>query len=119
MERTPIQAKGIGDVRKVIPLGTPKEKRLVPQSFPLAPLGTPKEKRMVPPSSPLVPLGTPASGPLSGTSKGGDPGGAPKNEPPKEKKSISKPLVEVEKKPTPKVNKPEMREAITPAQRQT
>ena len=56
----PVQSKGIERVRKMVPLGTPKEKKVVP------------------PSSPLVPLGTPKGGAPSGAPKGGDPSGIPK-----------------------------------------
>jgi hypothetical protein len=96
----PVQYKGIERVRKMVPLGAPKEKKVVP------------------PSSPLVPLGTPKSG----APKGGDPGGTPKkaekqpkatppaeqsNAPPQEKKRVPAPLVEQERKPKPRVKAPE------------
>jgi len=111
----PVQAKAIERVRKMVPLGTPEEKRVVPRS------------------SPLVPRGAPQSGPPSGAPKGGDPGGAPKkaekqpkatppaeqsNAPPKQFKVVPKPLVEMERKPTPKAKEPDMREVITPAQKE-
>ena len=99
----------------------------------MVPLGTPKEKKVVPPSSPLVPLGAPKGGTPSGTPKGGDPGGTPKkvekqpktappaeqsNAPPQEKKKVPAPLGERERKPKPKVKEPDMKEVITPPQKE-
>ena len=38
--------------------------------------------------------------------------------PPKQFKAVPNPLVEVEKKPTPKVKEPDLKEVVTPAQRE-
>ena len=77
----------------------------------MVPLGTPKGKKVVPQWSPLVTRGTPQGGAPSGAPKGGDP-------PPKEKKSIPAPLVEQERKLKPRVKGPDLKEVVTPAQKE-
>jgi hypothetical protein len=96
----PVQAKGIGDVRKMVPgHGTGKEGVVVP-------------------SGEVVPgHGTKNGGTGGGKGDGGS-GGVTDVPPPKERVSLAKHLVEVERKPASKAREPNMRAAITLAQKE-
>jgi hypothetical protein len=118
----PVRARGVGDVRKLVLGGASKSERVVSSGGAVvqgdapsddAPSDTsggnqPKKGENSPKAAPPQPSGGPPQG------------GTPIKEkaPPKQYKVVPTPLVEVERKPTPKAKEPVMQVVITPAQRE-